>query len=58
MKKRFSTRRINFDLSTKFAGDSRDIGLAKCCYNVKIKNDKMICANGAVRFNWTQDIQL
>lgn len=58
MKKRFSTRRINFDLSTKFAGDSRGIGLAKCCYNVKIKNDKMICANGAVRFNWPQDIDM
>ena len=58
MMKRFSTKRVNFDLSTKFAGNSKDIGLAKMCYNIRSKNDKLICANGAKRFSLPQNIDL
>ncbi len=58
MSKMFSVKRLNFKLSTKYAGSDKTCGLAKTCYNIKMKNDKLVCSNGTTRFTLPQNINL
>ncbi len=58
MSKMFSVKRLNFKLSTKYAGSDKSVGLAKTCYNIKMENDKLVCSNGASRFALPQNINL